>query len=495
MLTDGPSRLDEIDHIVVLMLENRSFDHMLGYLALDPTYPHRIDGLTTAMSNTFEGVTYPVFPLAQTRMAPFENPPHGGDAVSEQVAHGNSGFAASYIKTQRKHGRDVSAPSDCVVMGYHDGDQLFAFDHLARQFTVCDKWFSSVLGATMPNRLYSVAGESGGKRSNRKIRRKVGEEIREFDFPIYDFPSFVRHLDHGDISWRWYHPYLAIPPTLKLFDPAYRVGDEERFSRFKNFARDARNGDLPSVTWIDPSFFDKWWMNQTDDHPPADVRIGQALVAHVANALMESPCWEKSALVIVYDEHGGFFDHVSPPPAPDAHQDTANFGVRVPALVVSPFAPPGVSSVQFDHTSIMRTILDRFCPEVPQEAMGTRAALANSLASVLVATDPVDASPVPTERFRGLRLLDDSFEDDTVDPALEHLIATSSSGVELGERLAQALADEALRATATPTIVGDGVAEGRELDDLQRGMLAAAAEVFIATRRAVSGRTGPTRRW
>jgi phospholipase C len=286
------SALDSVEHIVVLMLENRSFDHMLGYLALDKTYPFEVDGLSAGFENSYKGAKYPTFRLPSTVMKSFETPEHAGPHVDVQLSENGGGFAKDYIESRATAEQQswAAEPDHCVVMGYHDGGQLPAFDHLARHYVVCDRWFSSVRGATLPNRLYSVVGTSGGTRENKLV---FGT-----DYPLYNYPSFLRHLEDAGASWRWYHPNPLIPPTLKLFDPLFAAGQESHYSLTRDFAADARSGDLPAVTWIDPGFFDKFEMRENDDHPPTDVARGQRLVRLVTNALMSSPHWDTTLLVI-----------------------------------------------------------------------------------------------------------------------------------------------------------------------------------------------------
>jgi phospholipase C len=160
---DAVRQLEQIDHIVVLMMENRSFDHMLGYLRLSGRRPE-LDGLLPDMSNTyrdnnrrfpeFDGVAFPVHELLETRMKKSQDPPHGGSSVDKQLAEDNGGFVQTYM--DERGGPTEVHPSD--VMGYHTERHLPVYDHLAEKFCVCDRWFSSVAGSTFPNRLYSVAG-------------------------------------------------------------------------------------------------------------------------------------------------------------------------------------------------------------------------------------------------------------------------------------------------------------------------------------------------
>ncbi|MGO9220141.1 MAG: alkaline phosphatase family protein [Streptosporangiaceae bacterium] len=207
--------------------------------------------------------------------------------------------------------------------------------------------------------------------------------------------SFVRHLDAGDISWRW---YSFDPGTLRLADVRYRLGHHDRFGYFSktglpwktvfditcnpkipSFLEDAAAGTLRSVSWIDPAFtnFNPLGFPVNDDHPMADIKDGQDLVLAVYDALASSPQWDRSLLVVVYDENGGFYDHVPPPQADDDDPEMfGRYGVRVPAIIVSPWIEPRtVSHTMFDHTSIIKTILSRFCPQGPEtDAVGRRKA-------------------------------------------------------------------------------------------------------------------------
>ncbi len=154
----------------------------------------------------------------------------------------------------------------------------------------------------------------------------------------------------------------------------------------------AAAGTLPSVSWIDPNFYDLTFgpAGSNDDHPPSDLHAGQQLILQLVDAVMQGPQWSKTLLIITYDEHGGFFDHVPPPAAADDH-GLNRYGPRVPAIVVSPFVgKASVSNVVFDHTSIIKTILTRFCADangaIPN--MGARVAAANHLGEMLSEDTP-----------------------------------------------------------------------------------------------------------
>jgi len=382
------ANLRKIDHIVVLMLENRSFDHMLGYLTLEAGRTD-LDGLQAGMSNRYKNNTYRIRHLERTALTKPEDPCHGGACTAEQISNDMGGFVANFAKSRPQ------APHVGLVMAHYNGSDLPVYDHLSREFCVCDRWFASVAGATWPNRLYAVAGKAAGSKDGKQV-------------PVYDEPSFVRHLEKSKVGWRWYSHDVG---TLRFSDAKFRLGYLDKFAYFdrrsmlapRNFLDDAKDGKLPPVSWIDPNFVDVSFIGpagSNDDHPPSDIKAGQELVLKTYTALVNSPNWSKTMLVITYDEHGGFFDHVVPPAAHDDRPAFRSYGVRVPSIVVSPFTPRGsVSSVIYDHTSIIKTILLRFCAKNGQiPDMGARVTNANHLGSTL--TLPQARPPTPLQAYR-----------------------------------------------------------------------------------------------
>jgi phospholipase C len=412
----GMANLKKVDHIVILMLENRSFNHMLGYLSLEGGRGD-VDGLQAEFANQHNGRSYPIHHLESTAIA--DDPDHSASAVDQQIGGGKmNGFVTSFADAlSRRSGQDADPGR---VMGYYNGLDVPVYDHLASEFAVCDRWFSSVPGATWPNRLYAICGRAAGGR----------DDLPHNLPPLYNQPSFVRHLDAHGVSWGWYSFEVG---TLRLADARYKLGHHHRFAFFsktnlnwktklevridakaRSFLEDAAHGALPSVSWIDPNFsnFNPIGFQPNDDHAPADIKDGQELVLAVYHALATSPQWKKTLLVIFYDEHGGFFDHVPPPDAADDDpQMFGRYGVRVPALIVSPWVEPrSVSKTLFDHTSIIKTILLRFCPEALNEPkrhhglsarfrstgrarhMGRRVGHANDLGELLTRTEPRPAS-------------------------------------------------------------------------------------------------------
>jgi phospholipase C len=253
--------------------------------------------------------------------------------------------------------------------------------------------------------------------------------------PIYALPSFLRYLDAGGVDWRW---YSFDPGTLRAADPEYRLSHHDRFGYVDarklsiaeevvgkltekgSFLDDVAAGKLPAVSWIDPHFKDLRVLgpDSNDDHPPSDVLAGQDLVLTVYHALSaNAKTWPKTLLIITYDEHGGFYDHVAPPDATDDHPDFQRHGVRVPALLVSPLVEPGSTASQllgedicFDHTSIMKTIFTCFCQRDGQiPAMSTRAAASQHLGHLLRDAPAQATVPDHSDEIKRLTAWRDTF--------------------------------------------------------------------------------------
>jgi phospholipase C len=330
-------------------------------------------------------------------------------------------------------------------MGYYNKSELQTYDYLAAEFTVSDRWFSSVPGATWPNRLYAAAGRANGSKDNKTL-------------PIYNLPTFVRHLDARNVSWGWYTDNF-FGSTLNLIDRKYRS-----FSNYNSddFYQQAADGTLPNVCWIDPIFITTAGsFAANDDHPPADIRHGQEFVLNIYHALVSNPAqWQKTLFVVVYDEHGGFYDHVTPPPAEDDKPNFRSYGVRVPAILISPWvAQAKVVSTVFDHASLIKTILLRFCRKADGSIpdMGKRVTLANHLGHAL--TEAVARPSPPKEAY-------------------EEIVATFA-GWE-SERFAARFQPGHVRQT-----------ESRELSEFQKGLIRAAKRLPRKQQDAFSHPTAP----
>ena len=375
--------LHKVDHIVVLMMENRSFDHMLGYLKRDGVVAE-VEGLEDGMGNEdASGAFHEVAPIGKRQIdVKALDPGHGAGDVKKQLAYSNGGFLRNFVDAFERAKKKHPVPKNFVfdptlVLAYQTAETVPVYDYLARNYQVCDHWFSSVPGPTWVNRLFAATGG-------------VGPPVLKRNWPVYDRPSFVRHLDAEDVPWRW---YSHDPGTLRLIDSEYRIGHDRNFAYYnrktlferQTFLDDARENKLPAVSWVDPNFVDFRLAGppgSNDDHPPSHVMSGQEFVLTLLQAVMSSKQWKKTLLLITYDEHGGFYDHL-PPEKPPGENRT--YGVRVPALVVGPHVEPGVCKTTFDHTSIIKTILLRFCErsEEALAAMGQRTVDANHLGELL----------------------------------------------------------------------------------------------------------------
>lgn len=318
-----------IEHIVVLMMENRSFDHFLGALKNDSGYAAKadVDGLTGTEWNPAPDET----PVQVYKLDTFtaEDPPHSWTASHAQFNGGkNDGFVKAHAGATQNE-----------VMGYYERSQLPFFYWLADNFAICDHWYASVMGPTWPNRYYLHAGTSNGKKDNKPFLVGAPETIWE---RLAEAKLSFKNYYAGLTSWYaggFASKILQLNPTRPI--------DE--------FFEDAKKGTLPAFSIIDPDYL------SNDDHPPHDVQRGQAFVASVYKALADSPLWPKTLFIITYDEHGGFFDHVPPPAAPDSIGEFAQYGFRVPSFVIGPTVRKGyVSKTVYDHTSVAATVRTRF---------------------------------------------------------------------------------------------------------------------------------------
>jgi phospholipase C len=360
-----------IEHVFVLMLENRSFDHMLGFSGITGVdaatgQPAKIDGLTGSESNSFAGALYGVTQGADFRMPTdpgheFVDVLHQLCGATAQYASGgayppvnDSGFVASYVASG---GKD---PAE--IMKCYQPVQLPVLDALAREFVVCDNWYASMPGPTWPNRMFVHAASSGGlDHSPTTLEIAEWEAIDGFHFQngtLFDELSkagIKRCLYGGDDF-----PMVAALKGIHLDD----------IRHYSLFAQDLSAASYPyQYIFIEPSYdvlHD--YEAGTSQHPLADVTRGEALIKSTYEAIRNSAAWNRSILIITWDEHGGFYDHATPPAAV-APGDTAvgakynqngftfqQLGVRVPALVVSPLIPRNLIDRRvYDHASIPAT--------------------------------------------------------------------------------------------------------------------------------------------
>lgn len=353
-----------LDHVVLVMMENRTFDHYFGSLSLVEGRDD-IDGLRPEHFNPHPDGS-PVHPFRSEHHCPLD-PPHGWNTSHAQFDDGtNLKFVEVF------HQRWGSQADPGLVMGYHDRSQLPTLYAMADSYALCQHWYASLMTSTWPNRFYSHGGQNQGIRSNHLPSGATFYEMRT----LWD------QLDEAGISWAYYYSDL---PFLALFG-RYSQRDELRV--LDDFFVDCARGTLPQVCMVEPFF--SW----NDDHPPHHPMLGQVFLGSIHNALAASPLWERCMMVINYDEHGGFFDHVPPPKVPDDFAETGfdQLGFRVPAVVAGPWVRQGhVSSVHFDHTSPLSQVQHMF----GLEPLTTRNAAANDLES-LIDRDRIEANdPAP----------------------------------------------------------------------------------------------------
>ena len=318
-----------IEHIVVLMMENRSFDHFLGWL---PGADGQQAGLTYFDSAGVAHSTYSLAPgdpvIDDYQGCGHQDPDHSYEGGRIEY---NGGACDGWLR----------AANDEFAIGYYDADDLAFLASACPGWTSFDRYFCSILGPTFPNRFYMHAAQTD-RLSN--------------TFEPSTLPTIWDRLAAAGVTARY---YFSDAPFLGLWGPKYFS-----ISRtFDRFLEDCANGTLPQVSFVDPKFIDEESGTSNDDHPFSDIRNGEVFMNHVYDAVRTSPAWDKTVFIINFDEWGGFFEHVPPPtaqipPASRAAGDTdGRLGFRVPAVVMSPYASRGVvSHTAFDHCSILRMI-------------------------------------------------------------------------------------------------------------------------------------------
>lgn len=384
MRRDGSSPLDYIDNVVIVQMENRSFDHYFYSYGAEEGKDIKVMPLNT--SNLMEDGTPITAQWLDGEYLIDPDPPHMWDQVHRQWNNGaNDGFVTEYESIMRngalqeyldkifrqqireeydlrpKHGAPYQEKYDELntperfeeefakrigwVMGYYKREQKPVLYELADNFTLCEQWFSSVLGPTWPNRNYSLAATSLGVKSN-------GTPLASRT-PYY---SMVR--DHGySVGLYAYQTSFYFGMTVLDFlnrsDDKYS-GLSLRAKPLDRFFRDCENGTLPNVSIVEPDY------SLNDDHPPQDVRLGESFLSSIYESLRKSPQWERTLMLVYFDEHGGFYDHVAPPKVEhDAYaaEGFDQLGFRVPGLLVGPLVKPGhIMRNVVDHASVPKLI-------------------------------------------------------------------------------------------------------------------------------------------
>jgi phospholipase C len=402
-----PNQLSAINYIVVLMLENRSFDHMLGFLyaASGNVSPagQPFDGLTGQESNpAADGSAVPVFQIqAGSQSAyfmPGADPGEGYDSTNSQLFGSiqaptppvatNAGFVSDFAYTLGWEGKEGWSilPGTVAdnIMGMFTPAMLPVLSGLAGGYAVCDQWFCSVPTETLPNRAFALAATSQGDMNDKTSS--------------WTCPSIFGLLSANNIDWAIYG-YDAPPLTQQDFTDITNA-DESHFGLFTDFQAAAAAGTLKPFTFLEPS----WPASGNSQHPNYDVALGEQLIHDVYYALRNGPNWNSTLLIITYDEHGGCYDHVPPPtnavpPDNSAGEygfDFKRFGPRVPTVLVSPLIAAGTvfrvaaGAMPLDHTSILKTIETRW--NLP--ALTARDAAAGDVGDVLTLVTPRTDDPL-----------------------------------------------------------------------------------------------------
>jgi len=291
-----------IEHVVLVMQENRSFDHYFGLFPGAEGLPH-------------------CAPLKQAPTLTLLDPPHDTDSARAEF-HGGLNDEFEVLGGGK-------------ALTYYTGEDLPYYWALAHRFTLCDHYFCSVLGPTVPNRLYALAASAGGYKNNPAV----------IDSTLLPRPTVVDRLDEAKVDWRCYFAHAPVGYPFGFSTVAYypeRRADQRALHTYDDFLRDAAAGTLPAVSWVLPE-------EPLSEHPPHPIQWGERFVALTINSIAAGPAWDRTAVILNYDENGGFYDHVAPPQV-----DDRGYGFRVPCIVASPWAKPGhVSAQVLDHVSVL----------------------------------------------------------------------------------------------------------------------------------------------
>ena len=320
-----------IRHLLISCQENRSFDHYFGYAW--QVQARRYGPPQGYSQPDASGRRHTPFELTQLST---QDPPHSWNDVHDQY---NGGKMDGFYSSSQKRTGDGN-----IAMGYYTAPELPYYYSLLRNSALCANYFCSVLGPTWPNRFYLMAGTSGGITTNGVFGYGV--------FNSTSYPIILDLLDDAEVTWKIYNLGFDDVPSgdsdnVAVFWSRW-AHDPRTVASKADYLDDCRTGKLPQVSWLIPSFSMGF-----DEHPPADVSVGMKLQQEVIGALRKSRLWKRSAFLLTYDEHGGFFDHVAPPQV-----DAFGLGVRVPLWVVSPYARKGPvkSRKPADHTSTLKLI-------------------------------------------------------------------------------------------------------------------------------------------
>ncbi len=355
-----------IDTIVLVMMENRSFDHMLGHLSYEGINPE-VDGLRKPLkqyTNIHKGKPIPVFRMKDGTLP--SDPPHEYDAVATQLMWNEAsnrfymgGFIDAFAEAL---GHDPGARP--TPMGMLPSSAVPITSFLARNYCTCDRWFSALPTSTQPNRTIAFTGDSAIHRTGLQLIPTKG--------------TIFEWMKHNGVRWKVYHDglsFFALYP--QVWDELLGDGFRDYEYLYADLSRAPADTD-PQVIIVEPSYHDAPHIgpdHPNDNHAPLAVGWGEDFLRRTYEAVTARPDrWASTVMIIYYDEHGGFWDHVPPPPVPytttasNPHRFTS-LGPRIPAIIVSPLVEAGsVSNEILDHTSVLQLLAELFTPGQPYSA-------------------------------------------------------------------------------------------------------------------------------
>ena len=357
----GPAGEAGIEHIIVVMMENRSFDHLLGWL---PGADGKQAGLAFVDRN---GVEHETHRMTTSVSCGFDDPDHSYKGGRIEF---NGGRCDGFLLPTH----------DTLPIGYYEQADLPFMGQAAPAWTVLDRYFAATMGPTFPNRFYMHAAATDRWQNT---------------FDISSLPTIWSLLESRKLVGRYYY---VDAPVLALWG----LRHANVIRPFDGFLSDCATGQLPHLSYVDPRFLIPPLGTSADYHPHSDIRAGEAFLDQVYAAVTSGPKWENTLMVINFDEWGGFYDHVAPEVAPDRWDYTAQRGFRVPCLVVSPYARRNhVAHETYDHASVLKMIEWAF--DLP--TLSPRDAAANNLADVLDLSSTPDTS-VPSWEFPEIEFQD-----------------------------------------------------------------------------------------
>lgn len=351
--------LSEINTIVLLMFENRSFDHMLGHLSLE-NKDSPIDGFReplTQYSNVFEGDKFPVHPISTDLTLPFDVP-HEAEEVTAQLREGINGKFAMTGFVEAYAAKTKTTPNlETEPMGFFPSPLVPVTSFLASNFCTCNRWFTPLPTSTQPNRTMAFCGESP------IFKTKLQ--------PISANNHLLKWMDKNGVRWRVYHDglsFFTFYPSLWPFVLGNQFRDYEDFFRDMTMESD---DTAPQVIIVEPSYQSAPHIGSdrpNDNHAPLAIGWGEEFLRRTYQAVIANQKrWKNTLMAVYYDEHGGFYDHVPPPKIPyttvGGEHTFSSLGPRVPAILVSPLIQKNSANNDlFDHTSVLQLMAERFTP-------------------------------------------------------------------------------------------------------------------------------------